>query len=101
MINKNAMTSDIKGSYSLFYDYSNSGIITTNKNKKYKVSNLNYNIKQDQIEVKISEDSIFIFNPQTIEILEINKKVLRKFIDSELYNNGYYEVIATSTEKSC
>ena len=54
---------------------------------------------QDQIEVKISKDSIFIFNQQIIEMVEINKKLLRKFIDSELYENGYYEVIATSKEK--
>ncbi len=98
-VNNNTITSDIKGSYLLFDDYNNYGIITTNQNKKYRVSNLNYNIKQDQIEVKISKDSIFIFNSQIIEMAEINKKILRRFIDSELFNNGYYEVIASSKEK--
>lgn len=99
MVNKNTIASDVKGSYLLFDDYNNSGIITTSPNKKYSVSNLNYNIKQDQIEAKTSKDSIFIFYPQVIEMVEINKKLLRRFIDSELYENGYYEIIATSKEK--
>ena len=44
IVNNNTITSDIKGSYLLFEDYNNSGIITTSPNKKYSVSNLNYNI---------------------------------------------------------
>jgi len=74
VINKK-INNNIKGSYLLFEGSNNFGIISTNQGRRFKVPNLNYNVKQDQIEAKISKDSVFIFDPGKIDIVEIDNRL--------------------------
>lgn len=89
---------NIKGSYLLFEDAKNYGIISTKVGRRFKVPNLNYNVKQDQIEAKISNDSVFIFDSAKIEKVEINNKVFKRYEDLGLSINGYFEIVAASKE---
>jgi len=97
VVNKTNNT-NIKGSYMLFEGAQNYGVISTKVGRRFKVPNLNYNVKQDQIEAKISNDSVFIFDPAKIEKVEINNKVFKRYEDSGLSGNGYFEIVAVSKE---
>jgi len=97
VINKNT-NSKIKGSFMLFEGSSKYGIISTKEGRSFKVPYLNYNVKQDQIEAKISNDSVFIFDPVKIDMVKINNKLFKRYEGSELFRDGYFEIVASSKE---
>lgn len=97
VINKNS-NGKIKGSFMLFEGSNMYGVISTKQGRKLKVPNLNYNVKQDQIEAKISNDSVFIFDPGKIDMVQINNKLFKRYEGSELFRDGYFEIVASSKE---
>lgn len=99
VINKK-INNNIKGSYLLFEDSNNFGIISTNQGRRFKVPNLNYNVKQDQIEAKISNDSVFIFDPGKIDMVEIDNRLFKRYEDSNLFSECYLEIVGRSKEIS-
>ncbi|WP_209401975.1 hypothetical protein [Pseudozobellia sp. WGM2] len=86
----------VMGSPFLFEDWKTKSILVAKNNKKFKLSKVNYDAKLDQIVAKISNDSIFYFNPAGIEQVLINNRVFERYLDPELERNSYYEVIAAA-----
>jgi hypothetical protein len=86
---------NIEGSYRLFKNDFHTGIITTKEGKKYKVPGLNYNLKSDQLEVKISQDSVYAFNTASIVEVEFGDNKFKALFDPEKYRPTFYEVIGS------
>ena len=78
----------IKGTYHLFKNWNNHGIIKTTNNKVYKIENINFNIRNNRYESKIGNDSIFILDLENIDYVTINYRKLKSFYFSE---NGTYK----------
>ena len=86
---------NIEGSYRLFDNDFQNGVITTKEGKKYKVPGLNYNLKSDQLEVKIAKDSVYAFNTAGIVEVDFGKSKFKTLFDPEKYRPTFYEVIGS------
>jgi len=85
-------TIKIEGSPLLFEGWDNEGVIVLG-DKSYNLNNLNYDINQDVILSRISEDSIFVFNFTNIDNILINDKEFKQFYDTGQQKNKIYEVM--------
>lgn len=75
------VNNEVKGSIYFIENWKAKGNIYSVDKKKYKISNLNINLKDNRIEAKFddhSKDSIFVFKNSTIEKVTINNKVFTK-----------------------
>jgi hypothetical protein len=72
----------VDGTEYLFDDWDNSAVIYTKDNYTYTIKNINLNIKSNLFLSKLSKDSIFTFNMNSID---------RIVIDSKIYKNIYSE----------
>lgn len=72
----------VDGSEYLFDDWDNSAVVYTKDNYTYAIKNINLNIKRNLFLSKLSKDSIFTFNMNSID---------RIVIDSKIYKNIYSE----------
>lgn len=86
---------NIEGSYRLYDNDFHKGIITTKDGKKFEVPALNYNIKADQLEAKISEDSVYAFNTSSIVEVDFGKNKFKTLFDPKKYSPTFYEVIGS------
>ncbi len=95
---QNNIKSNIKGSCLLFKESNNISVVTTDDGKLIKVKNLNYNIREDNMQTKLSADSVFIFNANNIKTIHINNRLFKQFINPESSLHSFYEVVASCRE---
>ena len=72
----------VDGTEYLFDDWENDAVVYTKDNFKYSIKNINLNIKRNLFLSKLSKDSIFTFNMNSID---------RIVIDNKIYKNIYSE----------
>lgn len=94
IVNKNKVE-NVEGSPYLFVKETPTGIITAKNGNKYKVRELNYNLKSDQLEVQITRDSIYAFNTASLVEVEFGDRKFRTLFDPKKYRPTFYEVIGT------
>ena len=88
----------VGGSPYLFDSWDNISVITTQEDKKYKIQNLNYDARSDIFEAKISQDSVFKFNPSYIKEITINNRRFKKYLNQETGLFNYYEIISSVSD---
>lgn len=93
---KNDAYNKVEGSLMLFDKLGLPAKITLNNGKEYKLTNMDYNIKSDQMQVLISADSVFSFQSKNIAKVRIANANFITYFDSEISRNIYYEEIAKS-----
>ncbi len=73
----------IFGSYYLFKDFSNNGIVYSNVAKKeYRIHNINVNLKLARFESEVAKDSVFAFGLKAIGYALIDdRKFKRMYVD--------------------
>lgn len=98
IVNENK-SSEVQGSYYV-YDEFHTGIITAKNGEKYKLPGLNYNLKSDQFEAKISKDSIFAFSTTSIIGVDLDQQKFKTLYDPAKYRPTFYEVIGTLDNKT-
>lgn len=91
---------EIKGNYYLFDGNIRSGVITIRGGKQYQLNNLNYNIKDDRIESKITTDSTFVFDSRNIIQVDFDDVELRTLNNPKKSGLSFYEVIGSFNKKS-
>ncbi|PQJ82536.1 hypothetical protein [Polaribacter glomeratus] len=82
----------IKGNYYLFDNWVNLAKIISGDGKKFNIKNINYDTKEQRFVTKISADSIFIFNVNTIKQINVNNTTFKLYEADKSF--GYYELIA-------
>ncbi len=91
---------EIEGSYRLFKNDFHTGVITTKDGKKFKVPGLNYNLKADQLEVKISKDSVYAFDTASIVEVDFEGDKFKTLFDPKKYRPTLFEVIGAFNNQS-
>lgn len=94
----NNSVNEIKGTPYLFDNWNTDCIIITKDRKRYRLAQGNYDAKLDQIVARVSNDSIFYFNPSGIGGVIINNRRFERYLDPELGRNSFYEVIAVADD---
>ncbi|MFT6795132.1 MAG: hypothetical protein ACJART_000264 [Maribacter sp.] len=92
----NSGNTKIKGSTYLFPDWKTNSIVNMKDGKNYKIPGLNYDVKLDKLVSKVGIDSLFSFNPATIDYANINNRTFKRYLDPELKRNSFYEIIVTN-----
>lgn len=92
-ITDQAKSNKIIGSPYLFPDWNNKAIITSADGKEYRLNNINYDAVLDRMVSQISQDSVYAFNPASIQQVNINYRIFKRFLDPELGRNSFYEVL--------
>lgn len=90
----NYQDTSIKGSVYLFEDWSTKGIITTQSDRNLVIEGLNYDTLNDNFVVKVSTDSVFIFNNTDIKEININNHKFKAYSTSNTSTKSYFEIIA-------
>ena len=85
--------SQIRANIYLFPTFSNLAIIETASNKKYSLSNLNFNLYSNSFESKINKDSVYILSFDRIESIKINNKLFKKYLNNTTGQSNIYQVI--------
>ena len=94
----NINNSSTDGSVYLFENWKTYASIVTNEGKRFKIVDLNYDTKADQFVVKISTDSIYMFDKKFVEEAVINNREFKKYVDPESNTFKYYEVLSNGTD---
>jgi len=89
--NKKAKT--VEGSPYLYETWNNEAMVYYNQ-KVYKFKSFNYNVYAERFEAKVSEDTIFVFNPRGIDKIVVKDRSFRRYLDPEFQRNSYFEEIA-------
>lgn len=97
-VKSSSQQTKIKGSPYLYESWFNNGKIYTN-NKMLSVMSLNYNMKFERFEAKISEDSIFAIDPGGIKKIEIKGNEFIRALDPDFQRNSYFQKIASINGK--
>lgn len=63
--------------------------------KIYHFDNINYNAQYERFESRISSDSVFVVDPQSVKEIVINNKKFRRYLDPINVRNTYMEVVCT------
>ena len=87
--NKN-LKNGVDGSPYLYESWDNSSKIFY-KDKIYSINTLNYNLYADRFEAKLSLDSVFALNPESVKKVILNNRVFREYLEPESQISGYYE----------
>jgi len=82
----------LKGSVYVFKNFNNLGVVQVS-DKKYKLNNVNINIKQNRFEILISKDSIYAFKGANLKFVNINGRVFKSFYFPETKTDKIFEVI--------
>ncbi|MDY0780046.1 hypothetical protein [Tenacibaculum sp. IB213877] len=100
-IKNNNKKLDIEGTTYLFNKWNNVVVINSYDGKQYKLRDVNFNLKTNGIEAKLSDntqDSVFIFNSGSINYFSINnKKFVKKIIVKE--KNSFFVEELNNDEK--
>tara|TARA_R110002073_G_scaffold336208_1_gene530873 strand:- start:16367 stop:17068 length:702 start_codon:yes stop_codon:yes gene_type:complete len=89
MAKKNALNK-VEGSPYLYESWANESKLFFN-GKVYNFTFFNYNMYADRFEAKIAADSVFVINANNVEKVEINNLHFKRFYDSELRRDSYFE----------
>lgn len=83
-----------EGSFYLFDTWKNTAIIETKDNKKFKLRNINIDLRRNSFQSRIDNDSIFTFNLNNIEKFIINDRIFKNVF----YDGGkrVYQVVYES-----
>jgi hypothetical protein len=81
----------VDGSEYLFDDWNNYAIIHTEDNQHFALKNINLNIKQNSFVSKVEGDSLFTFNFNNIDRVEIEGKDYKNYYWND--DNRVYEII--------
>ena len=79
------------GTYYLFDEWENSGIVHTIDNGKFSIKNINLNLERHSFESKIDGDSLFTFNFNNIDRFIINGRTFKNFYWND--DNQVYEIV--------
>lgn len=78
----------VDGTYYLFDEWRNTGVIITSDDQKFLLKNINLNLKTNAFESKIDDESVYIFNFNNVDKFVINNKVYKNYYwddDSRVY----------------
>ncbi len=95
---KNSSPVVIDGSEYLFDSWDNIGVIQTQDNKKYKVSNINYNIENDKFVYRTNKDSIQEFNTSKLKNIIVNNRKFNVYNRDNGNNHDFIEVLVQDDE---
>lgn len=84
--------SEVKGNIYVFPNWNNIGIIDID-NKKYKLANINFNIKTNNFESQVGKDSVFILDIANVNDIYINNKKFKSFYFSKIKKNKSFEIL--------
>lgn len=90
----NYQDTSIKGSVYLFENWSTKGIITTQSDRNLAIEGLNYDTLNDNFVVKVSTDSVFVFNNIDIKEININNHKFKAYGTPNTSTKSYFEIIA-------
>jgi len=85
---------EVKGSIHLLEKWDNRAVMVTLDGSKYRVDNININLKNQSFESKFSKDSLFTYSFNALDRFIINNKVYKNFFYNE--DNNIYEIIHES-----
>ena len=86
----------ITGSFHLFKSWKNIGEIKTINNKSYGIKNINFNIRDNSFESSVGNDSVFVFDLENINFVNINSRKFKSFYFTEIKSNKIFEIILES-----
>ncbi len=89
----------LDGSIYLFENWENKGEIQI-ENRKYFVTNINFNINQDKILMRMEGDSTFVFDVMSTDKFSINGKQFTSVYSSSENKNKIYEVLFKDKDRS-
>ena len=82
---------EVDGSVHVFKKWDNKGIVIVDEEQKFSIDNINFNALSNQIESKIDESKVYIFDFNFVEDIFINN---RRFSSYKLHgDNRVFEVI--------
>lgn len=70
----------VEGSEYLFDKWSNNGVVCMNNNENYLLRSINLNLRLNSFASRISKDSIFSFNMDSIKKIIIHKKIYKRYL---------------------
>ena len=88
----NYTKTEIKGSTHVFPNWRNIGIIDID-NKKYRLANINFNIKTNNFESQVGKDSIFILDIANVNHIYINNRKFQSFYFSNKKGDQSFEIL--------
>ncbi len=83
---------EIVGSTYVFTNWKNIGVIDID-NKKYRLANINFNIKTNNFESQVGKDSVFILDIANVNHVYINNKKFKSFYFSKKKRDKSFEII--------
>lgn len=92
----------IDGTKYIWKEWNNEGLVEASNGKKYKVSNINFNAKNNWFEVNVHKDSSYAFNRRKIHKVHINDKVFinvqfpeaqRDFVVQEIAKSENFTIV--------
>lgn len=95
VVHQNEKTTE--GSPYLYETWDNEAKVYFN-GKAYTFNTFNYNVHADQFEAKFSADSVFIVSPTGVDKVVLGNRVFRRYLDSEMQRNIYFEEIFKSVD---
>lgn len=87
------------GSYFLFDEWENEGVIITG-DKKYVISNINFFLLEEQFMSKMDTDSLFIYDFKGIDKIYVNGRQFISKYDNNKGKNSVYEIVYLGDEGS-
>ncbi len=89
----------LEGSVYLFKEWNNQAVVLAN-NKRYRIPNINFNIKQGTFISKIQGDSLFVYDFDKVERILVNNRVFKKLYSSIDKEKKIFEVLFESDKLS-
>ncbi len=80
------------GNVYLFPSWINAAQLYTSTKKEFSIDNLNYNVKTDNFEIKMTKDSVFILKPSYLEQITLQGKTFKYYTTSST-SKGFYEIL--------
>lgn len=94
MPTKVPVNTESSGSFYLYKDWKNRGVIYLKNKTTLKLNSLNYNTFTDMFEAKVSADSSFSFSRESTDSIALNNKIFKVLPKSGSEVNGYVEILS-------
>jgi hypothetical protein len=86
----NNVNNSVDGSPYLYESWNNLSKIYY-KDKIYTINSFNYNLYADRFEAKLSSDSVFVINQESVKKVTVNNNVFSQYKDPESQKTSYFE----------